>query len=529
MPSTPLACMLQGFDSYFSNPSYPKGTRARLKFFCEQVWPKLGTGWPPQGSFKSETTDALWDLIAGNISQYPDQFPYIDQWANVLVEKAEDLLQCQAEMIRLCVARPGGNRARVMAKQGKQAQCRQKYGKKKRILPAVPEDKLWPSPPPCAPPLPPALPARAEAARAEEAKSDLLAPLRQVNQPIMNQQGEVEYWPLFQYVPFTTTDLLNWKQHYGPLSTKPTEMADLFQTIMRTHDPTWSDVQQLMNALLTPEEKEKWKVAMRKCVKARFPNVDDITAELAEKAPERDPGWEPTRDDDWTRLREYQNLVVEAMRGAGKPPVNMSKPSLVTQRADESPESFLQQLIKAYELYTQVDPRLPDNVRMLNERFIVQSYEDIWKKLHELLEIARKVYVNRDKVEKKEKDARMQKKTELLAVALQEGMALGPPNRGPRLGPNQCAYCKGEGHWSRECPKKIMHGGGLIRQAAVRSGLGVREERTQERFPRQEGGEEGAVLARGISTMVVLAGVPGQTPGPRCREMMGLAEAGWSD
>ncbi|KAG8136975.1 hypothetical protein E2320_005514 [Naja naja] len=274
-----------------------------------------------------------------------------------------------------------------------------------------------------------------------------------------------------------------------PLSTKPTEMADLFQTIMCTHDPTWLDVQQLMNALLTPEEKEKWKVAVRKCVKARFPNVEDITAELTERAPERDPGWEPTRDEDWTRLREYQNLVVEAMRGAGKPPVNMSKPSLVTQKADESPESFLQRLIEVYELYTQVDPRLPDNVRMLNERFIAQSYEDIQKKLQrvegalgkntsELLGIARKVYVNKDKVEKKEKDARMQKKTELLLVALQEGMAIGPPTSGPRLGPNQCAYCKGEGHRSRECPKKMMRGRGLVRRPAVRSGFEMNGERT---------------------------------------------------
>uniref|UniRef100_A0A8C6XTH1 CCHC-type domain-containing protein n=1 Tax=Naja naja TaxID=35670 RepID=A0A8C6XTH1_NAJNA len=505
--------MLQGFDSYFSNPSYPKGTRARLKFLCEQVWPRMGTGWPPQGSFKSETTDALWDLIAGNVSQYPDQFPYIDQWATALVEKADDLLQCQAEMIRLCLARPGGHRARAMARQGKQVQGKQKYGKKKRILPEVSEDDLWPLPPPCAPHCPQCHRTKQQAMEGSRdrpvALRRRLGPeqkpleqrrlkqncwlLRQVNQPIMNQQGEVEYWPLFQYVPFTTTDLLNWMQHYllspRPLSTKPTEMADLFQTIMCTHDPTWLDVQQLMNALLTPEEKEKWKVAVRKCVKARFPNVEDITAELTERAPERDPGWEPTRDEDWTRLREYQNLVVEAMRGAGKPPVNMSKPSLVTQKADESPESFLQRLIEVYELYTQVDPRLPDNVRMLNERFIAQSYEDIQKKLQrvegalgkntsELLGIARKVYVNKDKVEKKEKDARMQKKTELLLVALQEGMAIGPPTSGPRLGPNQCAYCKGEGHRSRECPKKMMRGRGLVRRPAVRSGFEMNGERT---------------------------------------------------
>ncbi|XP_070790184.1 vomeronasal type-2 receptor 26-like [Pituophis catenifer annectens] len=166
--------------------------------------------------------------------------------------------------------------------------------------------------------------------------------------------------------------------------------------------------------------------------------------------PEVDPGWNPRVPDDLTHLTEYRSAVVRALRTAGKPPVNMSKPSLVTQGADESPESFLQRLVEAYELYTQVDPRLPENVRILNERFIAQSSDDIRRKLQkqegalgkntsELLEIARKVYVNRDKVEKKEKEeqarVKMQKKAELLAVALQGGTSLGP---------NQCAYCKGQ-------------------------------------------------------------------------------------
>lgn len=101
MPNTLLACMLKGFDTYFNDPSYLKGTKDRLKFLCETVWLHMGTGWPPQGSFKEETVDDLWGVIAVNQDKYPDQFPYIDQWVNSLTERADDLLQCQAEMVRV--------------------------------------------------------------------------------------------------------------------------------------------------------------------------------------------------------------------------------------------------------------------------------------------------------------------------------------------------------------------------------------------------------------------------------------------
>lgn len=34
----------------------------------------------------------------------------------------------------------------------------------------------------------------------------------------------------------------------------------------------------------------------------------------------------------------------------------------------------------------------------------------------------------------------------------------GGPRKGvtcPQLGKNQCAYCKEEGHWAKECPKEV--------------------------------------------------------------------------
>ncbi|XP_070800862.1 uncharacterized protein [Pituophis catenifer annectens] len=159
---------------------------------------------------------------------------------------------------------------------------------------------------------------RALTAKLKASKQEVTAPLRQVDQIIVNQQGQVERQPLFQYVPFTTTDLLNRKQHYGPLTTKPTEMADLFQTIMLTHNPTWQDVQQLLRTLLTPEEREKWKEAVRQCVKEMLPNDADVQPEVLVRAPEIDPGWDPKEEQDRTRLEEPPPEPLVTMRIGGQ-------------------------------------------------------------------------------------------------------------------------------------------------------------------------------------------------------------------
>ncbi|XP_058044541.1 uncharacterized protein LOC131201024 [Ahaetulla prasina] len=101
--------------------------------------------------------------------------------------------------------------------------------------------------------------------------------------------------------------------------------------------------------------------------------------------------------------------------------------------------------------------------------FISQSAPDIRKKLQklegalgkplsELMEVARKVFVNREVREEQKKDQRMQKKAELLAAAMmsgpRDGRGLRGRGTGRTLGPNQCGICKQEGHWKGECPNK---------------------------------------------------------------------------
>lgn len=149
----------------------------------------------------------------------------------------------------------------------------------------------------------------------------------------------------------------------------------------------------------------------------------------------------------------------------------MSKVANVTQRPDECPGDFYERLCEAYRIYMPFDPEGPDNQRMVNTAFVSQSSPDIRKKLQklegfagmnisQLIEIANKVYNNREEAAEREARKRMEKKAALLAAAL--GRPALPPKGPPskervghlRVEADQCAYCKERGHWKRECPNR---------------------------------------------------------------------------
>ena len=58
----------------------------------------------------------------------------------------------------------------------------------------------------------------------------------------------------YQYWPFSTSDLYNWKTQTPSFSEKPQGLIDLLESILFTHNPTWDDCQQLLQVLFTTEE-----------------------------------------------------------------------------------------------------------------------------------------------------------------------------------------------------------------------------------------------------------------------------------
>lgn len=60
--------------------------------------------------------------------------------------------------------------------------------------------------------------------------------------------------PVFDYQPFSMTDLLNWKQHTPSYSEKPQAVIGLLESIFQTHCPTWGDCLQRLLTLFNTEE-----------------------------------------------------------------------------------------------------------------------------------------------------------------------------------------------------------------------------------------------------------------------------------
>ena len=114
----------------------------------------------------------------------------------------------------------------------------------------------------------------------------------------------------------------------------------------------------------------------------------------------------------------------------------MSKVTEVIQGAEESPSAFLERLMEAYRTFTPIDPEAPENSRALNLAFVSQAAPDIRKKLQkldgfegkknlsELVEIARKVFNNRDSQEKRQ--TKKKKLSRVVAAVLDAREGRGP-------------------------------------------------------------------------------------------------------
>ena len=140
--------------------------------------------------------------------------------------------------------------------------------------------------------------------------------------------------------------------------------------------------------------------------------------------------------------------------------------SEITLGADENPALFLAHLTEAVQKYTNLDITTPAGLLYLQVQFISQSTPDIRRKLQQLekgpetpqrdlLEVAFKVFNNREEEAKREKDHDRTAKYAFLAAAVKGRDQPGPSH--PRTGlktppPRPCVQCNQSGHLAKACP-----------------------------------------------------------------------------
>ncbi|RMB89253.1 hypothetical protein DUI87_34370 [Hirundo rustica rustica] len=242
-----------------------------------------------------------------------------------------------------------------------------------------------------------------------EGGTHVMAPLREAVGP----QGD----RVMVKVPFSPNDLMIWKQSAGSYREDPDRTARVVKMVIKTQNPDWNDLQVLLDTLMDSTEKEMVLRAMtekaREMIRLR---VADGT--LNELVPREDPEWDPNTARGHQALKEYQELLIEGVRTGIPKTVNWSKLYSVKQEKNESPSAFLERLKETARRYTSLEVEGEAGRLQLALIFMGQSQEDIRKKLQKLegedtrnleklLEVAWKVYNNREKESVRKQQASM--------------------------------------------------------------------------------------------------------------------------
>uniref|UniRef100_A0A8C5MJF2 Gag protein n=1 Tax=Leptobrachium leishanense TaxID=445787 RepID=A0A8C5MJF2_9ANUR len=361
---TPLEYMIRNFETLYAVHQYGKKLhKSKLRTLCETEWPILNPSWPPEGSMDPVIIQGVHLAVTGSPG-HPDQYPYIDIWRYCVKDKSAlvmlavgharrsaapkllNVLQDQPEDFLYPPPCPSYFAAVADAPAAYEPAAR---------APSVLSQHPQPGPMGADTPLAmgPATGGEGHDIRepnnvkmysaAQHAMSPRLVdrgsshktalapqfekpttrgdhgisvpklvyscPLRSVPGPVIDGQAGPN---VLTYIPFTTTDLFNWRTHTPPpYAEKPAAMASLMESIMATHNPTWTDWQQLLLTLFSTEERSRINALAHKYLekKGQEDQQQDAAAWAAQAYPAVDPRWDYTGADMMT-LQLYRSAVL---------------------------------------------------------------------------------------------------------------------------------------------------------------------------------------------------------------------------
>lgn len=243
---------------------------------------------------------------------------------------------------------------------------------------------------------------------------------------------------------FLSTNILNWQKYMPPYPEEPQDMIRLTETIFCTHRPTRDDIIQLLTSLFGTEEQYRILTEAKKWLLEMVPEGTVNPQRWVEQTlPYDRPNWDYNTD-------EGRSLPYSHSTGTkkGSPQTyGYGKTCQSSQRGAEPPSEFYERLCEAYRLCTLIDPEARSSHIVINSAFVSQAYPDIKRKLQkldgvlsmsssQLIEIAKKVFRNRDVEAKKETEKRRREDTKradqrfaVLAAAL--GRPAGLPTKAP--------------------------------------------------------------------------------------------------
>jgi len=176
-------------------------------------------------------------------------------------------------------------------------------------------------------------------------------------------------------VPSTTTNLLNWKESVGSHREHPGKMHHIVQTVVLNHNPTWGDMQTLLNSFFTPEE--KWLVLDNAQEEnERWNARDDPTLFMLKS----ELKWDPNTGAGHTFIKQYQEIILYGNQNGVSKQTNISKLYEIKQDLNENPSVFYERLCEVARKWTDLDLENKNNRLMFNMFFIGHSAPNVCKK-----------------------------------------------------------------------------------------------------------------------------------------------------
>nr|XP_012632903.1 uncharacterized protein LOC105878172 [Microcebus murinus] len=216
----------------------------------------------------------------------------------------------------------------------------------------------------------------------------------------------------YHYWPFSTSDLYNWKSQNANFSESLRDLINLLDSVLFTHQPTWDDCQQLLKVFFITEERERIQVEARKLVPGEDSRPTVNPRVINQTFPIERPPWDYNDVEGRECVQVYRQTLMAGLWASARKPTTFVKVGVVRQGPEESPSTYLERIMEAFQQYTPIDPtaegsKAADMMAFVNQaapdtRRKVQKIDRLCDKtLQDFLEVAEKVYNNREIPEEK--------------------------------------------------------------------------------------------------------------------------------